>query len=355
MLGLLRHSRACYVLSPKTINVARLLSTAGPSTQQTTRASVSPPPLNPRSRKHKLDIRPIKTELPQSSTASKTNASTTSPQKPKPSPIDIAKEDIRSATAHGVLVPPPPDASWARKLLHQGKELFKFYWNGLKLIYSNRKMVKEIERRVQTQGIPMTRWETVFVKTNKQDLVKLIPFVLILLILEEALPIFVLYAPFLLPSTCLLVSQRNRIISKRAAKQSSLVSSSLESLSRIANSQESNHKLICGLLSLSTFGPASVQRRRLASHFQEIRSDDELLLKEGHGPAGVACNLSHDEMIQALSDRGFITTEVTPEYARRSFEWYFSKESRKGGLDERIALVAESALHSQQQRKGQQL
>jgi LETM1 and EF-hand domain-containing protein 1 len=123
-------------------------------------------------------------------------------------------------------------------------------------------MVKEIEQRVQAGGTPMTRWETVFVKTNKKDLVKyvypvpappafdqtsrLIPFILILLILEEALPLFVLYAPFLLPSTCLLVSQRNRIITTRATKQSSLVSSSLDVLPRIAGLQEANPKLICG-------------------------------------------------------------------------------------------------------------
>jgi len=351
MLGLLRHSRSCYVLSPKTINVARLLSTAGPSTQQQPRTQATPPPLNPRSRKHKLDIRPIKVELASEPPANKADnhESKPTPDKSKPNPIEIAKEDLQSATAHGILVPPPANASWAGKLLHQGKELFKFYWNGLKLIYSNRKMVKEIEQRVQAGGAPMTRWETVFVKTNKQDLVKLIPFVLILLILEEALPLFVLYAPFLLPSTCLLVSQRNRIITKRATKQSTLISSSLETLARVANSQESNSKLICSLLYLSTFGPASMQRRRLTSHFQEIRSDDELLLQEASGkPLGIASNLSHDELVQALSDRGFMTTDVTPEYARRSFGWYFSQESRKGDLDHRISLVAKSALQSRQ-------
>jgi len=211
-------------------------------------------------------------------------------------------------------------------------------------------MVKEIEQRIQAGGNPMTRWETVFVKTNKKDLVKLIPFILILLILEEALPLFVLYAPFLLPSTCLLVSQRNRIITTRATKQSSLVSSSLDALPRIAGLQEANPKLICGLLSLSTFGPSSLQRRRLDSHLLEIQIDDNLLLQEALGrPSGVAANLSHDEMVQALSDRGFITTDVNFDYARRSFEWYFAQTSRQGGLDDRAALVAQSALHSQQQ------
>lgn len=44
---------------------------------------------------------------------------------------------------------------------------------------------------------------------------RLVPFLLILIILEEALPLIVLYAPFLLPSTCILPNQRARITWKR--------------------------------------------------------------------------------------------------------------------------------------------
>jgi hypothetical protein len=59
------------------------------------------------------------------------------------------------------------------------------------------------------------------------------------------------------------------------------------------------------LLSLSTFGPSFLQRRLLNSHLREIQSDDNLLLEEALGrPSGVAANLSHDEMVQVLSDRG---------------------------------------------------
>lgn len=350
MLGLLRHGRGCYVLPS---SLPRLLSTVG-STQQTRRTTAHPPPLNPRSRKHKLDIKPIKVEPPQTATRTATETTPPSPQKgkSKSSPIELAKQDVQSATAHGILVPPPADASWIRKLIHQGKELFKFYWNGLKLINSNRQLSKEIERRVRVKGIPMTRWETVFVRTNKQDLVKLIPFLLILLILEEALPLFVLYAPFLLPSTCLLVSQRNRIITQRATKQYNLVSSSSELLHRVAKAQGCNLKVICGIFSLSTFGPAPLLKRRLTSHLQHIRDDDALLLQEASNePSHIPSNLSRDEILQVLADRGFVTTAADPSYAGQCLDWYFSQPLRTGDFNERLVLAAQAAIHSHQHQE----
>ena len=42
---------------------------------------------------------------------------------------------------------------------------------------------------------------------------------MIIIIAEEAIPLVVIYAPFLLPSTCLLPSQRERIENKRREKQ----------------------------------------------------------------------------------------------------------------------------------------
>ena len=45
------------------------------------------------------------------------------------------------------------------------------------------------------------------------------PFIAIVLILEEVIPLIVLYAPGMLPSTCVLTSQRERIDAKRREKQ----------------------------------------------------------------------------------------------------------------------------------------
>ena len=40
-----------------------------------------------------------------------------------------------------------------------------------------------------------------------------------MLLLEEVIPLIVLYAPGMLPSTCILASQRERIETKRCEKQ----------------------------------------------------------------------------------------------------------------------------------------
>lgn len=48
---------------------------------------------------------------------------------------------------------------------------------------------------------------------------RLVPFVLTIVIVEEIIPLIVLYAPGLLPSTCILPSQRDRILTKRHEKQ----------------------------------------------------------------------------------------------------------------------------------------
>jgi LETM1 and EF-hand domain-containing protein 1, mitochondrial len=93
---------------------------------------------------------------------------------------------------------------------------------------------------VKAGGEPLSRWESRFIQTNKSDLaryltppsqspvffppshflrIRLVPFVAIVLVLEEVIPLIVLYAPGMLPSTCILASQRERIDAKRCEKQ----------------------------------------------------------------------------------------------------------------------------------------
>lgn len=50
------------------------------------------------------------------------------------------------------------------------------------------------------------------------------PFLLIALVLEEIIPLIAIYAPFMLPSTCILPSQRERIETKRAEKAKAFTS-----------------------------------------------------------------------------------------------------------------------------------
>ena len=103
--------------------------------------------------------------------------------------IEAAKEDYYDASQHGILAPPPEGASWVRKLYHQGKELFvcfsplclcastnpapqKFYWNGVKLINTHRKRVRDIEARIASGGASLSRREKRFIAQYKQDALK---------------------------------------------------------------------------------------------------------------------------------------------------------------------------------------
>jgi LETM1 and EF-hand domain-containing protein 1 len=108
------------------------------------------------------------------------------------------------------------------------------------LVIKHRRQAQAIQARVKTGGESLSRWESRFIQTNKSDLVRyltsqpkalfvilfltfselrLVPFVAIMLVLEEVLPLIVLYAPGMLPSTCILASQRERIETKRYEKQ----------------------------------------------------------------------------------------------------------------------------------------
>ncbi|KAI0305417.1 hypothetical protein B0F90DRAFT_1057220 [Multifurca ochricompacta] len=209
-------------------------SSTAPTTSKSKDASgvhtIPPVPL-----KTKVDHRPgpIKPPIAPSSlhpaTAKKAPSSSTSSSSQSISPdataklsssiTETVKEDLKQAYIHGVLARPPQGSGKLATLWHQAKELFKFYFRGLKLVIIHRKQVNEIRARVKAGGEPLSRWESRFIQTNTSDLARLVPFVAIVLVLEEVIPLIVLYAPGMLPSTCILTSQRERIDDKRREKQ----------------------------------------------------------------------------------------------------------------------------------------
>lgn len=69
----------------------------------------------------------------------------------------------------------------------------------------------------------MTWGEARLARTHKSDLKKLPLFLAILIIVEEVLPLVVIYAPFLLPSTCILPSQLLKIRHGEEVKRAAAV------------------------------------------------------------------------------------------------------------------------------------
>ncbi|KAI0915650.1 hypothetical protein AcW1_003802 [Taiwanofungus camphoratus] len=369
--GLRERSLAC----PAAI---RLLSTTPPGTTKPTNAKPSQPipPTPPASRKHKVVLNPAPVKSPRSPSTEPTSlsskpstsehaksthtdtSSTVSTSVKSDSVIEVKKHDYEDASQHGILAPPPENTSWAGKLYHQVKELFKFYWRGIKLINTNRRRAREMQERVRAGGPPLTRWETRFIRTHKQDVLKLVPFLMIILIAEEVIPLVVLYAPGLLPSTCLLPSQKERIDAKRREKQKMYLLDRKPVFEQVrqrilANPDVPISKLldnsaviaVNGLLSLSTSGPSALRLRRLQRHLAVVAQDDALLKGESLGG-----KLTKVELRDALEERGLIAEGSSPKVWRSRLEWWLTHVDREGvrpsgGIDsisQRVLLVVSS-------------
>lgn len=224
----------------------------------------------------------------------------------------------------------------------------------MKLIVSNRRRIREIQERVKAGGAPLSRWETRFIRTNRQDTLKLVPFVLMIIVIEEIIPLVVLYAPFILPSTCLLPSQKERIDSKRREKQKYYAleyKPLFEQLSQrflvqsdtpLKSLDGSALSAVNGLLALPTYGPSALRLSRLQQHLASIADDDTLLARESFGQA-----LTQIELRDALEERGIITDGLSPNAWRTRLEWWLTHVDAKasGDLDpisKRVLLVASS-------------
>jgi len=235
-------------------------------------------------------------------------------------------------------------------LWHQAKEYFKFYLRGLKLVITHRQQVNEMLARVKSGGEALSRWETRFIETHRADVRKLAPFVLVLVTLEELIPLMVLYAPFMLPSTCILPSQRERISFKRRQNIALYASSMKEDFRKIVERSSlqvppslvslSRAELLAlsGVLNLSTFGPPPVRRSRLTRYLWRITQDDALLEQEGLGH-----RLTLPELQEALDERGFVTSELSREDMVSNLKEWISRVKEEGAdpVLKRVQTIAE--------------
>ncbi|KAJ7647494.1 hypothetical protein FB45DRAFT_782268 [Roridomyces roridus] len=333
---------------PLILILARRVQTQPTHTPSPKSPVPDPPNKKPRVQFHPAPIKPLKAppSLP-------TNVPTPSPtvQNVEPVSLKSLKEatvrDIADAETHGILEPPPPDAGWARSTLHKVIQLGKFYFRGVKLVYTRSKISRDITRRVKGGGAPLERWEHRMLRTQSADVKKLVPFVLIALILEEIIPLIVLWAPGILPSTCILPSQRQRIHEKATENALALVAkhgSALEAMTRAATggqislntiSTAEAPKVLCGILRLSTTGFNPLLFRRIRKHLTFIEEDDALLIKEG------VQDLSTQDVLQALNERGLITADADTAQQLKLLKWWLkSVQETDDPIARRVYLVS---------------
>ena len=127
---------------------SRFISSRPPPSTKTITKDIPHPVSSSSARKHKVDLRPGPVKPPKSQSESHAAPQPPLSTHPAPEPapttsqtvsdaststsastqsgsvIQTAKEDYDDASQHGILAPPPENASWAGRLWHQAKELF---------------------------------------------------------------------------------------------------------------------------------------------------------------------------------------------------------------------------------------
>ncbi|KAG5716312.1 hypothetical protein E4T56_gene10699 [Termitomyces sp. T112] len=347
-------SSARSVTSRQLFRSARYLSTPVPTPKP--QATNIPPAPAPPKHKHKVDLRPapIKpstvsaTHIPLKPTVPLTKPSATVESTPSLRDVkETARRDIADAEAHGVLKPPPEGANWFRSTLHKVIEIAKFYYHGVKLIFTRRKEINLIRARIKAGGSPLTRSEFRLIHTQKSDINKVVPFLFIALLLEEIIPLIAIYAPFMLPSTCILPSQRERIDAKRADKASAfaLEYRHIFNLLKLAESPAGHIPLtalrsadapaaVCGVLRISTVGIDALRTRRIQKHLQFIAEDDQLLIQDRR-----LDDLSPKELEETLGERGIITRDLTPKVMRSRLKWWLDSVGDSTSEARRLYLM----------------
>jgi LETM1 and EF-hand domain-containing protein 1 len=184
---------------------------------------------------------------------------------------------LEAEKAGHVQAPGPEVTSTWRILYFRAKQLFKFYWAGLKLLKTNVQDMRALQKGRKLEGWDLTRRELRFVERTQGDLIRLVPFVVLLATLEELLPLMVLYSPWMLPTATILPSQLLRI---KAAEEERRRGALLELGKHIKGiSQGTSPKgvqdldslelnQLCRALDLGNFAPDFWLRRRLSSRLE---------------------------------------------------------------------------------------
>ncbi|KAG2342535.1 hypothetical protein BDR05DRAFT_934888 [Suillus weaverae] len=325
---------------------ARSASTSTSSSNDKSSHTSNLPPSALSPRKHRVELKPgpLKRPSPSSTTPKPHSISPkqTQPSFPafRPSPtsnapdsvpsaIELAKQDIADATAQGVLRPAPHDAGAIKRFTHQAFELLKFYFRGLKAINTHRKQAAAIRSRIATGGAALSRAESRFIRTFKQDALKLIPFLVVVVVMEELIPFIALYVPRMLPSTCILPGQRDRINAKARNNQQLVLAENSQLFDLLREESESsgfiptlslkNPGVLCGVIGAPAWGPLQLVRWHLQRHIQNVASDDKMLKQEAYGR-----DLTLPELKEALQERGMpmFSEKSSADELRAQLKWW---------------------------------
>ncbi|KAI9316789.1 LETM1-like protein-domain-containing protein [Dichotomocladium elegans] len=186
-------------------------------------------------------------------------------------------------------------------------------------------------------------------------MIKLIPFGIIFLVLPESasdlfpgfqIPLWVIFAPGIIPSTCVqesqivgVYAQRKKLDDARQVMTKNVLAAAtvipgisaedfltLRGFEKIAKNynydfelkqiRKGNLSAYCRFMGLPSWGTKSMLERRLNSHMDYLLKDDQLLSKEGID------TLTRPQLQQAVEERGMRSLDVDDEQLRRRLDYW---------------------------------
>ncbi|KAF9959760.1 hypothetical protein BGZ70_008761 [Mortierella alpina] len=273
---------------------------------------------------------------------------------PEPAPIEDLTATLRVGAAGSVApenslnttsAPPPPPPTGvvgkAKDYWRKGKEIVIQCKDGVKLLWVNKRIVKDLKRAQNEEGHQLTRREFQLIYRTDIDIKRLIPFGLVFCLATEYIPLIIIFAPQLIPSTCVTPAQlegrRKKIHEKRSVMTEKLIRLNRREITKesLANynsfitiakkyGEGFDYNMIdrehlasfCKFMGLSGFGPKSMLKKRLDKHMTYLSKDDQLLQKDGID------SLTFAELQLANEERGMRSLEVSKEHLEKSLAYW---------------------------------
>lgn len=286
-----------------------------------------------------------------SSDASEKLSTTTDSIKANSQPTQTTSTDSTAAPSKSI-------SERIKGLWENVKYLFRFYYNGVKQIWKDRGLVqakrKEIAERV-TAGKGGATWsEKAMIQLHEADVRKLPLFLAILLILEEILPLVVIYAPSLLPSTCILPSQSLKMRAEEERRRGLAIQGMAKQeqvrnfVDRLASNSceegkpstvDKGHSVdltlkdlekevlrdIANVFGLRSWGPSPLVISRIEKHLRFLQEDDELLQKAFESKDGKdewSSIINSNWLWRACGRRGIRSSQADESTMQRNLEAY---------------------------------
>ncbi|KAF9955133.1 hypothetical protein BGZ65_003591 [Modicella reniformis] len=222
-----------------------------------------------------------------------------------------------------------------------GKEIVIQCRDGVKQLWVNKRIVKGLKKAQKEEGYQLTRREFQLILKTDTDIKRLIPFGLVFFFATEYIPLIIIFAPQLIPSTCVTPSQlegrRKKIHEKRCVMTEKLIRMNRREITKeglanynsfigIANKygEAFDYKVIdrehlssfCKFMGLNGFGPKFILEKRLNKHMGYLKQDDLLLQRDGIN------SLTFAELQVANEERGMRSLQVSKDHLEKSLGYW---------------------------------